>query len=53
MVDIKLLNEQKTEAPTLAERHDFIAEEIAMAQADSDYVELLDALPDATYNSTW
>ena len=49
---IKLLNEQKAEAPTLAERHDFIAEEIAMAQADSDYVELLDALPDATYNST-
>lgn len=49
---IKLLNEEKTAAPTLAERHDFIAEEIAMAQADSDFVELLNELPDATYNAT-
>ncbi|MEL7401624.1 MAG: hypothetical protein AAFN68_13780, partial [Pseudomonadota bacterium] len=48
---IKLLSEQKAEAPSLDESRDQIREEIALAEADSQFVELLDRLPEATYNS--
>lgn len=48
---IKLLSEQRAEAPTFEESADSIRHDIAMAEADALYVELLTALPDATYNS--
>jgi peptidyl-prolyl cis-trans isomerase D len=49
---IKLLDEQQAEAPSFAQNRDAIKQEIALAQAESEFVELLDALPDATYNAT-
>lgn len=48
---IKLLSEQKTEAPSLEDSREQIREEIALAEADSQFVELLDRLPEVTYNS--
>ncbi|GAA5316594.1 MAG: SurA N-terminal domain-containing protein [Candidatus Pelagadaptatus aseana] len=48
---IKLLSIQQAEAPSLEESYDAIRAEIALAEAESVFVELLDALPDATYNA--
>lgn len=49
---IKLLSERQAQAPTLAESREDIRAEIALAEAESRFVETLEALPDATYNAT-
>ena len=48
---IKLVDEVTTQPPTLVQSRDRIAEELAMAEADSVYVELLEQLPDLSYNA--
>ncbi len=47
---IKLLGQSVTEAPEFEEAQSRIKEELAFAAAESTFIELLEALPDATYN---
>jgi peptidyl-prolyl cis-trans isomerase D len=48
---IKLVSMQQAQAPSLEESREAIRDEIALAEAESVFVELLEALPDATYNA--
>lgn len=48
---IKLLAEEKTSAPELADVRQEIADSLAMAEAESLYLQLLEELPDVTYNA--
>lgn len=49
---IKLIGVQSTEPATLAESREAIESSLARAEAESVYFELLEELPDATYNSS-
>ncbi len=49
---IKLLDIERASPPTLEESTDSIRESLAMARADAEFVELLQDIPDATYNAT-
>ncbi|MYM62328.1 SurA N-terminal domain-containing protein [Pseudomaricurvus sp. HS19] len=48
---IKLLNVQSSEPPTFEEAEERIRDTLARAAAESVYAELLNELPDATYNA--
>lgn len=48
---IKLLDESRTEAPVFEEVKDSIRDNLAFAEAEQHFVELIEMLPDATYNA--
>jgi peptidyl-prolyl cis-trans isomerase D len=48
---IKLLSKEETEAPSFESARKAIEESLAQASAEAAFVELFEALPDATYNA--